>query len=277
MFELPEYVVLASQITETLNKKRIASASLGNSPHKFVWYNVSRDQFSRLMAGKTIGSAYSRGRWMFIPVNPGYLLVFGECGGKILYHGSASEIPKKYHLLVQFIDGSALSAMTQMWGAMELYKKGEELKQNKYIRGMKPTPVDKEFTFEYFNDLIDHCLTADTKTAKGLLTQNQLIPGLGNSIAQDILFAARMSPKHPVRDLSQKERKLLFSAITKTVQEVIAERGRYDEFDLFGQPGGYARMMDKNSVGKPCPRCGGKVQKIQYLGGACYFCPECQV
>ncbi len=275
MFELPEYVVLASQITQTLNKKKIASASLGNSPHKFVWYNVSRDEFSRVMAGKTFGPAYSRGRWLSIPITPGYLLVFGECGGKILYHKSVSEIPTRYHLLIHFCDDTALSATTQMWGAMELLKRGEELKR-KYIEGMKPTPLDKQFTLDYFYDLIDHGLPGGTTTAKGLLTQNQLIPGLGNSIAQDILFSAQMSPKRPLKDLQQKERKILYNAVKKVVQEVVAQQGRYDEVDLFNQPGGYRRKMDKNSVGKPCPRCGGTVEKIQYLGGACYYCPQCQ-
>ncbi len=275
MFELPEYVVLASQITRTLNKKRIESASLGNSPHKFVWYNVSRDEFARTMSGKTFGPAYSRGRWLFIPIIPGYLLVFGECGGKMLYHKSVSQIPPRYHLLVRFCDGTAFSATTEIWRAMELYKRGEELKR-KYIEGMKPTPVDKQFTFGYFNDLIDHCLPGNTTTAKGLLTQNQLIPGLGNSITQDILFAARMSPKRLLKEMRQKDRKIFYIAITKTVQEVISKHGRYDESDLFGQPGGYKRKMDKNSVGKPCPQCGGRVEKIQYLGGACYYCPQCQ-
>ncbi len=201
MFELPEFFILASQITRTLNKKIVESASLGNSPHKFVWYNVSRDEFSRVMAGKTFGPAYSRGKWMFIPANPGYLLVLGECGGKILYHKSSPDIPPKYHLLVRFCDGSAFSATTQMWGAMALYKKGEEL-QNQYIKGMKPAPLDKGFTLAYFSGLIDDCLSTETKTAKGLLTQKQLIPGLGNSIAQDILFAARMSPMHRLEDIA---------------------------------------------------------------------------
>jgi formamidopyrimidine-DNA glycosylase len=57
---------------------------------------------------------------------------------------------------------------------------------------------------------------------------------------------------------------------------VIKKGGRYDEYDLFNQPGKYVRLMDKNAVGKPCPKCGGKIKKIQYLGGACYFCPVCQ-
>jgi formamidopyrimidine-DNA glycosylase len=60
------------------------------------------------------------------------------------------------------------------------------------------------------------------------------------------------------------------------VQEVIAQGGRYDEVDLYGRPGGYVRLMDKEALGRPCPECGGAVEKVQYLGGACYYCPACQ-
>jgi formamidopyrimidine-DNA glycosylase len=34
--------------------------------------------------------------------------------------------------------------------------------------------------------------------------------------------------------------------------------------------------MDKNAEGAACPACGKRIKKIQYLGGACYFCPRCQ-
>jgi formamidopyrimidine-DNA glycosylase len=60
------------------------------------------------------------------------------------------------------------------------------------------------------------------------------------------------------------------------VQAVIEKGGRYDEVDLYNQPGGYVRMMDSRSAGKPCPVCATPIEKIQYLGGACYFCPGCQ-
>jgi len=92
MFEIPEYVTLARQMGESLSRKRIASGSLGNSPHKFVWYNRKPDDFAVLVRGKTIEKAYSKGRWLFIPLNPGYVLVFGECGGKILYHKALQEV-----------------------------------------------------------------------------------------------------------------------------------------------------------------------------------------
>lgn len=275
MFELPEYIVLSSQINETLKGKTISSATLGNSPHKFVWYNLSHDEFSKIMQGKTVGESYAKGRWLFIPILPGYVLVLGECGGKILYHEQGNKTPTKYHLLINFSDGSAFSVTTQMWGAMELYKQGQE-KEREYIKDMRPTPVDKEFTQTYFSKLVEECLKSDVKTAKAILTQNQLIPGLGNSIAQDILFNAGLGPKHLLKDLAEKDKKTFYEAIIKTVREVIKEKGRYDEYDLFGETGEYKRKMDKNSVGKSCPRCGTKIEKIQYLGGACYYCPGCQ-
>ncbi len=276
MFELPECAVISSQINKTLKGKIIESASLGNSPHKFVWYNMKHEEFAKSMKDKKIGEAYSRGRWMFVDINPGYVMVIGECGGKILYHEDKNIMPKKYHLLIHFNDGTAFSVTTQMWGAMELYKKGEE-KNRKYIKDMKPTPVDKEFTFAYFNKLIDECEGTDVKSVKGILTQNQVIPGLGNSIAQDIMFKASLDPKHSIKNLTQQERKNLYTAIIKTTREIISKGGRYDEYDLFNNNGRYIRLMDKNSAGKPCSKCGEIIKKIQYLGGACYYCPKCQI
>jgi len=276
MFELPEYITLARQLSETITGKMIEHGSLGNSPHKFVWYNRTPDEFRILTPGKMMGRTYTKGRWMFIPFDPGYVFVFGECGGKILYHDSASQIPKKYHLQLTFKDGSALSAMTQMWGAMELYKKGKEL-DREYIRDMRPTPVDAAFSYDYFKSLLNTCISDGKRSVKGLLTQDQLIPGLGNAIAQDIMFASKLHPRHPIGELNENQKRQLFNAIMGILSDAIEMGGRNDEYDLFGKPGGYKRIMDKNTTGHPCLVCNTEVQKIQYLGGACYFCPKCQV
>jgi formamidopyrimidine-DNA glycosylase len=275
MFEIAEYTVLARQINATLVGKTIREGSLGNSPHKFVWYNRTHEEFAQLTAGKIVGQAHAQGRWLSIPLEPGYILLFGECGGKILFHPAGSPLPVKYHLLIHFEDGSALSATTQMWGAMELYEAGLE-QERQYIKGMRPTPLDSTFTFDYFSALIDELLEGQKRSAKSLLTQDQIIPGLGNSVAQDILFRARIGPRRGLAEFSPGQRRDLYNAITDVVREVIAGGGRNDESDLFGQPGGYTRIMDSGAAGKPCPDCGATVQKMQYLGGACYFCPKCQ-
>jgi formamidopyrimidine-DNA glycosylase len=276
MFELPEIITLSSQFNHSFRGKTIANGSLGNSPHKFVWYNREPDEFSSLVRKKTIGAAEGKGKWLFISLEPGYVLVFGECGGKFLYHDPDAVLPDKYHLCLHFEDGSSFTAMTQMWGAMELYEKGLE-QERQYIKGMRLTPMDSAFTFEYFSVLIDELLQGEKRSVKSLLTQEQLLPGLGNAIAQDILFYARLHPRRALADLNNGQRQDLYAAIRDTVNEVIQKGGRNDETDLYGNPGGYVRLMDSAAAGKPCPECGYTVEKIQYLGGACYFCLKCQV
>lgn len=275
MFELPEYVNFAKQINTLLTGKVIQVGELGNSSHKFVWYNRTPEEFASLTSGKKIGRASARGKWLFIPLEPGYVLVFGECGGRLLFHEPGAELPEKYHLLIHFNDGSALSCTTQMWGAMELFEQGREW-DRQYIKDMRVTPVEDVFTFAYFNDLIDELLTGPKRSAKSLLTQDQLIPGLGNAIAQDILFRARISPRRNLAEFTPGQRKDLYASIVDTVRDVIAGGGRNDELDLLGNPGKYQRVMDSASVGKPCPECGAPIRKMQYLGGSCYFCPKCQ-
>ncbi|HUI31566.1 MAG TPA: DNA-formamidopyrimidine glycosylase family protein [Candidatus Acidoferrales bacterium] len=275
MFEIPEYVTIAGQMAKSLTGKHIAGGSLGNSPHKFVWYNRKPREFEKIIKGKTVGKAYARGKWLFIPVEPGYILVFGECGGKILLHESASDLPDKYHLSLLFDDSTALSAATQMWGAMELYEKGKEL-ERKYICGMRTTPLEPKFTVTYLTKLIEESMKVGGKSVKALLTQNQLIPGIGNSIAQDIMFVGRLHPKQPLEVLEKDQIRKLHGAIVQTLKGAIRLGGRNDEFDLYGNPGKYVRLMDKDAVGRPCLECGTKIKKIAYLGGVCYFCPKCQ-
>ncbi len=276
MFELPEYANLARQMNTVLTGKVIQRGVLGNSPHKFVWYNREPGEFESLTRGKRVGKAAVRGRWLTLDLEPGWRLLLGECGGKVRHHPAGEPLPPKYHLWLRFTDDASLTAMTVMWGAMELYEAGQEQKRQ-YIQDMRTTPADPEFTFAYFDHLIDELLSGEKRSVKSLLTQDQLIPGLGNAIAQDILFQARLHPRRALADLSAGQRRELYSAIVDTLHQVTAQGGRCDESDLFGRPGGYQRIMDSRAAGKPCPACGRTVEKMQYLGGSCYFCPRCQV
>jgi formamidopyrimidine-DNA glycosylase len=275
MFELPELTVIAGQMSEALTGKTVREGRLGNTPHKFVWYDRTHDEFTRLTQGAVVGRAQARGKWLFVDLEPDHVLRLGEWGGRILFHQPPAQEPPKYHLLLAFEDGSLLSATTQMWGGVDLCDKGHE-SEGKYVQDMRITAVEPEFTWNYFEALADAHGAGGKRSVKGLLTQEQLIPGLGNAIAQDIMFVAGLSPKRPLRALSDGELRALYEAVVATVADVIAAGGRDDEVDLFGRPGGYQRIMSARSVGAPCPRCGAPVEKLQYMGGACYVCPECQ-
>ena len=141
---------------------------------------------------------------------------------------------------------------------------------------MRPTPLDPAFDAAYFRALTEEARRAGKRSVKGLLTQDQLIPGLGNSIAQDIMFRAGLHPRRSLDTLGEAQVDTLYHAITQTVQEVIAAGGRYDEHDLHDAPGGYVRIMDAGPPEGRVRPCGTPVAKISYLGGACYFCPSCQ-
>src|SRR5512137_2936105 len=58
-------------MTESLAGKRITQGNLGNSPHKFVWYNLKPPEFAAMVKGKAVGKAHTRGRWLFVPVGVG--------------------------------------------------------------------------------------------------------------------------------------------------------------------------------------------------------------
>ncbi len=276
MFELPELTTIAGQMANSVEGKSIAEGRLGNVPHKFVWYNREHDEFSRLVQGKVVGHAHAEGKWLFVPIEPGYLLLLGEWGGRILYHESPAEPPKKYHLYLAFEDGSAFSATTQMWGGVGLFADGEE-REYVYVKDMRVQPTQPEFTFAYFRQLAEEARRDGKRSVKGLLTQEGFVPGVGNAIAQDIMFRARLSPKRDLADLSAAELRTLYDETVATVRDVTDAGGRNDERDLFGNPGGYVRLMDAKAVGRPCVTCGTPIEKLQYLGGACYVCPTCQV
>ncbi len=90
LFELPEYKIIARQMNQTLVGKIIQQGTLGNTPHKFVWYNRTPAEFEQLTTGKVVGHESVRGRWLFLDIDPGLRLVLGECGGRIQFHPSVS-------------------------------------------------------------------------------------------------------------------------------------------------------------------------------------------
>jgi formamidopyrimidine-DNA glycosylase len=100
--------------------------------------------------------------------------------------------------------------------------------------------------------------------------------GVGNGYLQDILFRAKVHPRKRCVDLTDKERKALYTAIRETLKQAVELGGRDTEFDLYNRPGKYKRILDSRQVGKPCPECGTPIEKMQYLGGAAYYCPSCQ-
>ena len=272
MIELPEVVTLARQMSEALAGKRIASVVRGNHPHKWVWYNRERAEFEALPLGKTVGRVTGDGKWVSMALEPGWALGFGDMGGRALYHETAATLPAKHHLLVRFADDTFLTIAIQGWGFINLSEGTAAPPPG--LGGI--SPLSEAFTYDCFAGLVEQYEDKAKNSVKALLVQRPKIMGIGNGYLQDILFRARLHPQRKVGDLGKRELRRLYGGLKDTLTLAIKQGGRDTERDLFNRPGGYVPILDKRAKGKPCPACATPIEKIAFLGGACYVCPTCQ-
>lgn len=275
MIELPEAVVIAGQMTEHLRGARIASAVRGNAPHKFAFYSGTPDDYARLLKRKTMGATTHHGSLILASVDPGRLLVLGGGGERIRLHADETTLPRKHHLLMRFDDGTLLTVTVQGWGSVQLLRPSE-FPRKACCAKEGVDPLDDAFTFECFDDLVEGLPHGDPRSVKFFMISEPGILGVGNGYLQDILFSARLHPRRRILDTTRRERRRLHGAVRRVLKKAVERGGRDTERDLLDRPGRYVRILHSKIVGQPCPECGTPIEKIQYLGGASYFCPSCQ-
>jgi formamidopyrimidine-DNA glycosylase len=276
MIELPEAMTIARQMNEALRGKQIEAGSRGNTPHKFAFYNRPPEDYEMILRGKTIGETMAHGSLILACIEPDYVLVLGSGGERILLHQDEKTLPKKYQLLLRFQDGTFLTVTVQGWGFAQLLCQSE-MADHPYVGKKGISPLSDAFTLDYFRRLFEELEVEDKRSAKYFVISKPGIWGVGNGYLQDILFRAMIHPRQKVIDISEEEKERFYEAIKKTISQAVDLGGRDTERDLYNRPGRYQRILDSRAVGKPCPKCGTPVEKIQYLGGASYFCPRCQV
>jgi formamidopyrimidine-DNA glycosylase len=273
MLELPELVTLARQAETALPGATVVSCDQGNSPHKWAWYSAEPAEYERIAVGKTVGGAKGVGNRVAVRLDPGYWLAVGDMGGKLLLHADETTVPKKRHLTVGFDDGRFLTAAIQGWGGMWLLT-DEQLAR--YADAIPPSPISDEFTYERFRELVAEDTQQGKRSVKAFMASRPRISGVGNGYVQDICFRARLHPRRDLSTLTARECRKWHRAIRQVLTEAIERGGRDTETDLYGEPGGYVPILDRRANGRPCPECGTPIEKIAYLGGSCYFCPQCQ-
>jgi formamidopyrimidine-DNA glycosylase len=120
-------------------------------------------------------------------------------------------------------------------------------------------------------------LTAENRTLKRALTDPRLVSGIGNAYSDEILHAAQLSPVTLTHKLEQHEWERLFAAARQTLSDWI-DRLRAEGEDGFPENVTAFRkdMAVHGRYGKPCPRCGEKIQRIRYADHETNYCTRCQ-
>jgi formamidopyrimidine-DNA glycosylase len=120
-------------------------------------------------------------------------------------------------------------------------------------------------------------LRSENHTLKRTLTDPRLFSGIGNAYSDEILHRAKLSPIAMTMKLTGEEIERLYDATRETlvlwVERLRAEaKGRFPEkVTAFRK-----EMAVHGKYGKPCPRCGAKIQRIRYAANETNYCAECQ-
>lgn len=275
MFDLPEITTLAAQMRSALPGRRVTSVEVAAQRPQWLWLTHEPAEYVQRMVGATIGPATADGHWLRLPLEPDQALLLGDLGGRVVLHPPGATLPKKRHLRLGLDDGASLTITIQGWGYVALLSTEEEARFGPY-QGRGVAPLDPRFTREHLGHLLATREAYVRKPIKSFLVHDGNVGGIGNGMLQDVLFRARLHPRHRVSDLSEADVDRLYDALRETMTLAVAQGGRDTERDLHDQPGGYTPLMDRRATGTPCPRCSTPIAKISLLGGSCYLCPACQ-
>ncbi len=277
--ELPEAKILAEQMNKEFRGKRIKSCHLQDYERlqRIGMLDKNIKSFDQLVNGE-IEFIISRGNVICVKLSNGMNLILGpEYGGKIFYHRSEKTVPSKFHLKVDFSDGTVFTVRLTSMGHFSAVKDNDLERSYVYRRDFNsevPSPIDEEFTLERFSKL----LASNNRMLKSVLVgKDAVVVGLSNSAFQDIIYRAKLHPKRKTSGLNKDERRALYDAIQLVLKERIRFNGKNQFYDLYGNQGGYTPAMGPNMKKQTCPVCGTHIEKLIVGGGHLYFCSKCQV
>jgi formamidopyrimidine-DNA glycosylase len=280
--------VIKNQLDDAVCGKRIVNVIANQNPHTFVWFAMKPSQAftpdkAYIAEAANDIAVYLTGKQIEkIGVNTGGygLFDFIYLGDRALlsditprYTPPGEKYAKKHQLLLELDDGSNLTYTASLGGALFLFKADKNGDTVGYISDFPMINTD-DFTYEFFKSII--CREKGTLSVKQLLAAKNRIPGIDNSLLQDILWEAQINPKRKIDTLGEDDFRRIFAAIKSVPSAIINAGGKDVEKDIYGNYGGYESRVSRNTLGKPCARCGSEIVKEAYLGGSVFYCPKCQ-
>ena len=120
-------------------------------------------------------------------------------------------------------------------------------------------------------------LQSSNHTLKRALTDPRMFSGIGNAYSDEILHRACLSPVALTQKMPVDAVERLYHATRDSLTEWTARLrdesgGRFPEKVTAFREG----MAVHGRYGKPCPRCGARVQRIRYAANETNYCPVCQ-
>lgn len=272
MLEYPESDIIARQMRETILGKAIVGGEYIN-PNANIFNPEGAPERYPLAAGGVVSDVAYHAPDTYVMLHNGYGILFRQGGGKIRYHASPSEEPKKVNFRFPFSDGSGLTYAVQLWSyGVDVIDHEAWAARVRSADKTRFQPLGGSFWA--YTDFVRNHMDDPKQAIKTYLTKN--IAGIMSTFAGEILLHANIHPAMHVGKLDDKAHERIYAAMADVLTQACKAGGRTSEVDLFGNPGGYQAMSERKHIGEPCPLCGNPLAKVS-VGGIIAFCPKCQV
>lgn len=254
MPELPDVEGFRRVVAEHGTGRRIVDVRVADSG---VLHGVGPERLRAALVGRTFREPGRRGKWLIMPLSdrPLVLLHFGMTGSI-----SWNAQPHRHDRVTFVLAGGELRyrdtrKLRGLWLA------ADRDAADRLLAGVGTDAMT--ITKEEFAAVI----TARRQVKATLLDQSA-VAGLGNLLADEICWRARVRPRRRGEDLTPAERDGLHRAMRRVLRGAIPA-GRV--------PGRRSWLTGRRDDPDPvCPRCGTRLRRGRAAGRGTVWCPRCQ-
>lgn len=221
--------------------------------------NVTAHELNDALHGRRFDEPERRGKWLIAWTDgPSPLIHFGMTGD-IEWAGSADGRHRHDRVIFVLDRGEIRYRNMRKLGGLWLARDAADVDALLGQLGPDAASIDRRGFMEL--------LERRRGGIKAALMDQTYIAGVGNLLADEILWQARIHPLRPIPQLSKEERSRLHRALQTVIARTV---DRYPE--------GYETRWTV-ARGRPmarCPRCRTELARIVVGGRTTYFCPRCQ-
>ena len=228
----------------------------------YVLKRVSPRELAHRLKGRRFENSHRHGKHLFVRAG-GELwlrLHFGMTGS--LEYLKRDEVsPKTARVIFRFANNCPFGVRrsTEIWRD-ELIEDVDEFLQT---RGLGPDAL--EISPSQFKAVLGKHRGA----VKAILLNQQLIAGIGNLYADEILFRARMHPANDAARLRDKDLTRLFRAMRYVLERAIALKTDFNRLPK-------SWLLTHRGKRGRCPHCGRPLKSATIGGRTSWFCAHCQ-
>ena len=278
MPELPEVETIKNTVARAVNGAVILRTAVRQPKLR---ESVSAD-FAEQIRGAKIINLRRIAKYMLVDLDNGLTIIwhFGM-SGKIRIESAVPNPPQKHDHIIIETDKAVLIYNDARRFGLVLLCESEKLKQHHCFKHIGPDPWDNNLTPEYLLKKL-----ANRKCAIKLSLLNQeIICGIGNIYASEILYRARIRPDRSSESITLKESAAIIKQTRIVLQEAIAAGG--STIHDYQRPDGDIGYFQEHhcvydKTGQPCPDCRcnidktGGIKRIVQGGRSTFYCPILQ-